>query len=106
MPFDGHIVIDAGGVADPSAGTAHRGRTRPGGPGDRLGRWCEPGGQGPLAGTLDRRGRRARGIAKPPPCAYMHKLAVGPGAGAIDIADTPENNLRRIAFAMDVQVPT
>jgi fructose-1,6-bisphosphatase II len=35
----------------------------------------------------------------------MHKIAVGPAArGAVDIADTPENNLRRIAFAMDVQV--
>jgi fructose-1,6-bisphosphatase II len=45
------------------------------------------------------------GIATPPPCAYMHKIAVGPQArGAIDITDTPENNLRRIAFAMNVQV--
>jgi fructose-1,6-bisphosphatase II len=45
------------------------------------------------------------GIAAPPPCAYMRKLAVGPAArGAIDITDTPENNLRRIAFAMEVQV--
>lgn len=46
------------------------------------------------------------GIAAPPPVAYVHKIAVGPQArGAIDITDTPENNLRRIAFAMDVQVP-
>src|SRR6202023_1759895 len=45
------------------------------------------------------------GILSPPPAAYMHKIAVGPAAkGAVDIADTPENNLRRIAFAMDVQV--
>jgi fructose-1,6-bisphosphatase II len=45
------------------------------------------------------------GILSPPPVAYMHKIAVGPTArGAVDIADTPENNLRRIAFAMDVQV--
>jgi len=45
------------------------------------------------------------GIRVPPPVAYMHKIAVGPDArGAIDIADTPENNLRRIAFAMNVQV--
>ncbi|MBJ7596095.1 MAG: fructose-bisphosphatase class II family protein [Candidatus Dormibacteraeota bacterium] len=45
------------------------------------------------------------GILSPPPVAYMHKIAVGPAArGAVDIADTPENNLRRIAFAMDVQV--
>jgi fructose-1,6-bisphosphatase II len=45
------------------------------------------------------------GIAPLPPCAYMHKIAVGPQArGAIDITDTPENNLRRIAFAMNVQV--
>jgi len=45
------------------------------------------------------------GIAESPPCAYLHKIAVGPQArGAIDITDTPENNLRRIAFAMNVQV--
>jgi fructose-1,6-bisphosphatase II len=45
------------------------------------------------------------GILSPPPVAYMHKIAVGPAAkGAVDIGDTPENNLRRIAFAMDVQV--
>jgi fructose-1,6-bisphosphatase II len=46
------------------------------------------------------------GIIGPPPVAYMHKIAVGPQArGSIDISDTPENNLRRIAFAMNVQVP-
>ena len=46
------------------------------------------------------------GILTPPPVAYMHKIAVGPEArGSIDITDTPENNLRRIAFAMNVQVP-
>jgi fructose-1,6-bisphosphatase II len=45
------------------------------------------------------------GIVQPPPVAYMHKIAVGPKArGSIDITDTPENNLRRIAFAMDVRV--
>ena len=45
------------------------------------------------------------GIRKPPPVAYLHKIAVGPAArGSIDITDTPENNLRRIAFAMNVQV--
>src|SRR5579884_2442844 len=45
------------------------------------------------------------GITPSPPVAYMHKIAVGPQArGAIDITDTPENNLRRIAFAMNVQV--
>ncbi|HWF57230.1 MAG TPA: fructose-bisphosphatase class II family protein [Candidatus Dormibacteraeota bacterium] len=45
------------------------------------------------------------GILSPPPVAYMHKIAVGPAAkGAVDITDTPENNLRRIAFAMEVQV--
>jgi fructose-1,6-bisphosphatase II len=45
------------------------------------------------------------GILSPPPVAYMHKIAVGPAArGAVDISDTPENNLRRIAFAMDIQV--
>ncbi len=47
----------------------------------------------------------AGGILSPPPVAYMNKIAVGPAArGAVDITDTPENNLRRIAFAMDVQV--
>ena len=36
------------------------------------------------------------GILLPPPVAYMHKIAVGPQArGAVDISDTPENNLRR-----------
>jgi fructose-1,6-bisphosphatase II len=45
------------------------------------------------------------GVVQPPPVAYMHKIAVGPAArGSIDITDTPENNLRRIAFAMDVRV--
>ena len=45
------------------------------------------------------------GIGAPPPVAYMHKIAVGPAAkGSVDITDTPENNLRRIAFAMDVHV--
>ena len=45
------------------------------------------------------------GIVTPPPVAYMHKIAVGPAArGSVDITDTPENNLRRIAFAMDVHV--
>ena len=45
------------------------------------------------------------GIAVPPPCAYMHKMAVGPEArGAIDLTDTPENNLRRVAFALNVQI--
>jgi fructose-1,6-bisphosphatase II len=45
------------------------------------------------------------GILAPPPVAYMHKIAVGPAArGSIDISDTPENNLRRIAFAMDTHV--
>jgi len=35
----------------------------------------------------------------------MHKIAVGAQArGAVDISDTPENNLRRVAFAMNVQV--
>jgi fructose-1,6-bisphosphatase II len=45
------------------------------------------------------------GILQPPPVAYLHKIAVGPKArGSVDITDTPENNLRRIAFAMDVRV--
>ena len=45
------------------------------------------------------------GLLSPPPIAYFHKIAVGPGAvGAIDIRDTPENNLRRVAFATDRSV--
>ncbi|MGI8848049.1 MAG: fructose-bisphosphatase class II family protein [Candidatus Dormibacteria bacterium] len=45
------------------------------------------------------------GIIEPPRCAYLHKIAVGPQArGSIDVTDTPENNLHRIAFAMNVQV--
>ena len=45
------------------------------------------------------------GILLPPPVAYMHKIAVGPQArGSVDISDSPENNLRRVAFAMNVQV--
>src|ERR1017187_3387160 len=36
------------------------------------------------------------GILLPPPVAYMQKIAVGPQErGAVDISDTPENNLRR-----------
>ena len=35
-----------------------------------------------------------------PPVAYMHKIAVGPDAvGSIDVSDSAENNLRRVAFA-------
>ena len=95
MPFDGHIVIDAGGVADPLS------------PGRRIGVGRDP--VDLAIDSVDGVSLVAQGLSQalsPPPCAYMHKLAVGPGArGAIDIGDTPENNLRRIAFAMDVHVP-
>lgn len=45
------------------------------------------------------------GLVTPPPVAYFHKIAVGPAAvGAVNISDSPENNLRRVAFAMDRRV--
>jgi len=106
MPFDGHVVIDAGGVADPLN------------PGRRVGVGRDPvdlavdsvDGVSLVAKGLSQAlsiaaAAESGGIAAPPPCAYLHKLAVGPRArGAIDITDSPENNLRRVAFAMDVQV--
>ena len=105
MPFDGRIVIGAD-----SPGSLFTGR--------RLGSGREPvdlginavDGVSLVAKGLSQAlsiaaGAEPGGIAAPPPCAYMHKLAVGPRArGAVDLTDTPENNLRRIAFAMDVQV--
>ena len=106
MPFDGHIVADAAGAE----GTMSRGH--------RVGVGRDPVdlAVNPVDGaSLVARGlsqaisiaaaAEPGGIAPLPPCAYLHKLAVGPRArGAVDISDTPENNLRRIAFAMDVQV--
>jgi fructose-1,6-bisphosphatase II len=106
MPFDGHVVIDAGGVADPLSPGRRVGVGR-----DRVDLAIDSvDGVSLVAKGLPQALSVAAavepgGIAPPPPCAYLHKLAVGPRArGAIDIADTPENNLRRIAFAMDVKV--
>lgn len=106
MPFDGRVVIDAGGADDPLN------------PGRRVGVGRDQvdlainsvDGVSLVAKGLSQAlsiaaAAETGGIATPPPCAYLHKLAVGPRArGAIDIADSPENNLRRVAFAMDVQV--
>lgn len=106
MPFEGRLVAGSDG---------------PGGrlsPGRRVGAGREPVDLGvdPVDGvSLVARGlsqalsvaaaAEPGGIMPPPPCAYMHKLAVGRAArGAIDMADTTENNLRRIAFAMSVKV--
>ncbi|GAC1340634.1 MAG: class II fructose-bisphosphatase [Candidatus Dormibacteria bacterium] len=106
MPFDGQIVI---GTDSPNS-TLTRGR--------RVGVGPDPVDLAviPVDGvSLVARGlsqalsiaaaTEAGGIRQPPPVAYLHKIAVGPQArGSIDIHDTPENNLRRIAFAMEVQV--
>jgi fructose-1,6-bisphosphatase II len=106
MPFDGHLVIAADG---PVAALS---------PGRRVGVGRDQADLAvdPVDGvSLVARGlsqalsiaaaSEPGGIAPPPPCAYVRKLAVGPLArGAVDITDTPENNLRRIAFAMDLQV--
>jgi fructose-1,6-bisphosphatase II len=106
MPFDGHIVL---GTDEPS-GTLAAGR-RIGSGRERIDLAVVP-----VDGvSLVSRGltqalsiaaaAEPGGIAAPPPVAYMHKIAVGPAArGSVDIADTPENNLRRVAFAMDVHV--
>jgi len=106
MPFDGHIVADAAGAE----GALSRGR-RVGVGRDQVALAVDPvDGASLVARGLAQAlsiaaAAEPGGIAPPPPCAYLHKLAVGPRArGAVDISDTPENNLRRIAFAMDVQV--
>src|SRR6202158_2290160 len=45
------------------------------------------------------------GFAKLPPIWYVEKMVAGPGArGAIDLADSIADNLRRIAFARDARV--
>ena len=106
MPFDGKVVIDAGGAADPLSPGRRVGIGR-----DRVDLAVDSVdgislvAKGHSQALSIAAAAEPGGIATPPPCAYLHKLAVGPGArGAIDITDTPENNLRRIAFAMDVKV--
>ena len=106
MPFEGRIVIGPEG----SNNRLVAGRTIGGGR-DRVDLAVLPvDGISLVAGGLSQAlsiaaAAEPGGILSPPPVAYMHKIAVGPAArGAVDIADTPENNLRRIAFAMDVQV--
>ncbi|MDB5063653.1 MAG: glpX, partial [Chloroflexi bacterium] len=106
MPFDGHVVLGP----DAPSGTLAAGR-RIGSGRERIDLAVVP-----VDGvSLVSRGltqalsiaaaAEPGGIAAPPPVAYMHKIAVGPAArGSVDIADTPENNLRRVAFAMDVHV--
>jgi fructose-1,6-bisphosphatase II len=106
MPFDGRVVIGPEG----SNNTLVAGR-RIGSGRDRVDLAVLPvDGVSLVAGGLSQAlsvaaAAEVGGILPPPPVAYMHKIAVGPEArGAIDISDTPENNLRRIAFAMNVQV--
>ena len=106
MPFDGRIVIGAEGPNNRLVPGMRIGSGR-----DRVDLAVIPvDGVSLVSGGLSQAlsvaaAAEPGGIAPPPPVAYMHKIAVGPDArGAIDIADTPENNLRRIAFAMNVQV--
>ncbi|MFN2452562.1 MAG: fructose-bisphosphatase class II family protein [Candidatus Dormibacteria bacterium] len=106
MPFDGEIVIGT----DAANSTLTRGR-RVGVGRDRVDLAVIPvDGVSLVARGLSQALSVAAatdpgGIRQPPPVAYLHKIAVGPEArGSIDIHDTPENNLRRIAFAMEVQV--
>ena len=106
MPFEGRIVIGPEG----SNNRLVTGRTVGGGR-DRVDLALLPvDGISLVAGGLSQALSAAAsaetgGILLPPPVAYMHKIAVGPQArGAIDVSDTPENNLRRVAFAMNVQV--
>ncbi len=106
MPFDGRIVIGSEG----SNNRLLQGR-RVGAGRDRVDLAVLPvDGVSLVAGGLSQAlsvaaSAEPGGILLPPPVAYMHKIAVGPQArGAIDLSDTPENNLRRIAFAMNVQV--
>jgi fructose-1,6-bisphosphatase II len=106
MPFEGRIVIGPEG----SNNRLVTGRTVGGGR-DRVDLALLPvDGISLVAGGLSQAlsvaaSAETGGILLPPPVAYMHKIAVGPQArGAIDVSDTPENNLRRVAFAMNVQV--
>jgi fructose-1,6-bisphosphatase II len=106
MPFEGRIVIGPEG----SNNRLVTGRTVGGGR-DRVDLALLPvDGISLVAGGLSQAlsvaaSAETGGILLPPPVAYMHKIAVGPQArGAIDVTDTPENNLRRVAFAMNVQV--
>jgi len=106
MPFDAHVVL-----GPETAGSAlHPGR-RIGAGRDRIDLAVLPvDGVSLVARGLTQAlsiaaAAEPGGILQPPPVAYMHKIAVGPAArGSVDITDTPENNLRRIAFAMDVRV--
>lgn len=106
MPFDGHIVIAPEGPNNRLQPGRHVGSGH-----DRVDLGLVPvDGVSLVAGGLSQAlsvavSAEAGGLLTPPPVAYMHKIAVGPQArGAIEITDTPENNLRRIAFAMNVQV--
>ena len=106
MPFDGRIVIGPEGSNNRLVTGRRIGAGR-----DRVDLAVLPvDGVSLVAGGLSQAlsiaaASEPGGIGTPPPVAYMHKIAVGPQArGAIDISDTPENNLRRIAFAMNVQV--
>ena len=106
MPFDGRIVIGPEGVNNrlPQGRRIGSGR-------DRVDLGVLPvDGVSLVAGGHSQAlsiavSAEVGGILPAPPVAYMHKIAVGSEArGAIDITDTPENNLRRIAFAMNLQV--
>ena len=106
MPFDGHIVIAPEGPANRLQPGRRIGAGR-----DRVDLGALPvDGVSLVAGGLSQAlsvaiAAEVGGLLAPPPVAYMHKIAVGPQArGAIDITESPENNLRRIAFAMNVQV--
>ena len=106
MPFDGRIVIGSETSGSRLGQGRHIGSGR-----DRIDLAVVPiDGVSLVAGGMTQAlsvavASEVGGLLPPPPVAYMHKIAVGPQArGAIDISDTPENNLRRIAFAMNVQV--
>jgi fructose-1,6-bisphosphatase II len=58
-----------------------------------------------LPGAIAMIAATERGQLTLPGSPYLEKIAVGARArGAVDIADTVENNLKRIAFAKDVRV--
>ncbi|MFN2582781.1 MAG: fructose-bisphosphatase class II family protein [Candidatus Dormibacteria bacterium] len=106
MPFDGRVVIGPEGVNNrlPQGRRVGAGR-------DRVDLAVLPvDGISLVAGGLSQAlsvavSAETGGLLSSPPVAYMHKIAVGPLAhGAVDISETPENNLRRIAFAMNVRV--